>query len=583
MESERDIHFDDIFKHIGQCNQYFFFSYIIVSLCVMSNAWNSLAVVFLFPETDFWCQVDQLDERCLDLNLTEVECILLKNDYRPTDQSSTTLNEGHCNQYNFTDYNFSINASLRNVSIHSCNSGYEYDTTQYKTSVTQEFDLVCEDAYLVPLVISLDYIGALVGSLIFGNFSDSMWTTPFLTKVYALYRLDRQNNTRGGGLMFLVTEKYRSRRLFEYDIPGNELLWIELKASNTKTCIIGLYYRPPNSKCCELVGPSRRSLAGTFISVQWSIGYMVASLYAYLIRNWRFLILAMAITDIIIWIMIFFFVPESPRWLHSVNEVDNAEKILKKACKFSEDPQANFDVCKQFCRQNGEDPTPENIKTQQWSSTFKFVNILRLKNIRKRFLMIAFIWFVSTLVYFGISLSVVNLGANEYAANALAGFVEIPAVFLAWISIERWGRRIILSATMILAGVACATTSFISNHMWVATLGMVGKFWITASYTLIYIVAAEIYPTPIRNTAIGVSSMIGSIGAIIAPQILFAGVIFEQLPYLIFGGLAIAAGLVMLLLPETRGLNLPQTLKEGENLGMNISRQTDETYQDEIE
>ncbi|XP_033113621.1 organic cation transporter protein-like [Anneissia japonica] len=541
MESERDIqHFDDIYKHIGQCNQYFFFSYIIVSLCVMSNAWNSLAVVFLFPETDFWCQVDQLDEQCLDLNLTEVECILLKNDYRPTDQSSTTLNEGHCSQYNFTNYNFNINEPLRNVSIHSCNSGYEYDTTQYKTSVTQEFDLVCEDAYLVPLVISLEYIGALVGSLIFGNFSDRYGRKKILLVCMLLYTLLN--------IIILSSQWY--------------LMFITFRAiagafsmgAYMSTFVIG----------CELVGPSRRSLAGTFISVQWSIGYMVASLYAYLIRYWRLLMLAMAIMDIFIWIMIFLLVPESPRWLHSVNKVNSTDRILKKACKFSKDPQANFDACQQFCRQKGDDFTPE---TQQSPSNFKTVDILRLKNIRTRFLMIAFIWFVNSLVYFGISLSVVSLGANEYAANALAGFVEIPAVFIAWISIECWGRRIVLSATMILAGVACATTSFISNDVWVATLGMVGKFGITASFTLIYIVTAEIYPTSIRNTAIGLSSMIGKIGAIIAPQILFARVIFEQLPYLIFGGLAIAAGLLALLLPETRGLNLPQTLKEGENLG----------------
>ncbi|XP_033124966.1 organic cation transporter protein-like [Anneissia japonica] len=560
MEPERNIqHFDDIFQHIGPCNQRFFLSYIIVSLCVISAGLNYLSIVFLFPETDFWCQVDELDKRCFDLNLTEVECVGLKHDYRPTDQSSTTLIEGHCSQYNLTDYEFSSNTtSLKIVSVHRCNNGYEYDTTKYKTSVTQEFDLVCEDGYLVPLVISSTYIGTLFGALIFGNIADRFGRKRTIMLCMLMCTLLNIIVLSSQWYLMFITFKVISA-VFSMGV------------FNT-TFVMG----------CELVGPSRRSLAGTFISVQWSIGYMIASLYAYLIPYWRFLILAMVITDICICIMIFWLVPESPRWLHAVNEVETTEKILKQACKFTKDPQANLDVCKQFCRQNDEDPTPENIKTQG-SSNFKVVDILRLKNIRMRFLTIAFIWFVNDLVYFGISLSIVNLGANEYAANALAGFVEIPAVFLAWISIERWGRRIILSATLVLAGVACATTSFISNNMWVATLGMVGKFSITASYTIIYIVAAEIYPTPIRNTAIGLSSMIGSLGGIIAPQIIFIGVSLEQLPYLIFGGLAFAAGFVTLLLPETRGLNLPQTLKEGENLGDNTPRQADDMCQDELE
>ena len=61
---------------------------------------------------------------------------------------------------------------------------------------------------------------------------------------YVLYRLDRTGK-RGGGLLLLVNEKLHPTRLSQCEVPGCEIMWIELKASNRKTCVVGLFYRPP--------------------------------------------------------------------------------------------------------------------------------------------------------------------------------------------------------------------------------------------------------------------------------------------------------------------------------------------------
>lgn len=41
---------------------------------------------------------------------------------------------------------------------------------------------------------------------------------------------------------------------------------------------------------------------------------------------------------------------------------------------------------------------------------------------------------------------------------------------------------------------------------------------------------------------------------------------FDILPYLTFGGMALAAAILILLLPETRNKKLPDTLYEAENI-----------------
>ena len=61
--------------------------------------------------------------------------------------------------------------------------------------------------------------------------------------------------------------------------------------------------------------------------------------------------------------------------------------------------------------------------------------------------------------------------------------------------------------------------------------------------------------------------MSSRVGGILAPMILLIGDYWEPLPYMVFGTLAILAGLTSLLLPETKGQQLPETLEEGENFG----------------
>ncbi len=65
----------------------------------------------------------------------------------------------------------------------------------------------------------------------------------------------------------------------------------------------------------------------------------------------------------------------------------------------------------------------------------------------------------------------------------------------------------------------------------------------------------------------GVSSMSARVGGIIAPLILILGDYWQPLPLLIFGTSSISAGLLVLILPETKGKALPETLEEGELFG----------------
>ena len=66
----------------------------------------------------------------------------------------------------------------------------------------------------------------------------------------------------------------------------------------------------------------------------------------------------------------------------------------------------------------------------------------------------------------------------------------------------------------------------------------------------------------------GLSTMALGLGSILAPLIFVLAEYWEPLPMVLFGVTGIFAGFPTLLLPETMGRNLPETMEEGEEFGM---------------
>ncbi|XP_028515060.1 solute carrier family 22 member 16-like [Exaiptasia diaphana] len=95
-----------------------------------------------------------------------------------------------------------------------------------------------------------------------------------------------------------------------------------------------------------------------------------------------------------------------------------------------------------------------------------------------------------------------------------------------------------------------------------------------AEFTLIYLFTTELFPTVIRNISLGMGSTTARIGAIVAPFF----VMMAQLPNIslivplcLFGGLAMAAALLSLMLPETLFKNMEQTVEEAEKVELDYN------------
>ncbi|KFP34799.1 Solute carrier family 22 member 13, partial [Chlamydotis macqueenii] len=87
-------------------------------------------------------------------------------------------------------------------------------------------------------------------------------------------------------------------------------------------------------------------------------------------------------------------------------------------------------------------------------------------------------------------------------------------------------------------------------------LAIIGKFTASASFSTSYVYSAELFPTVVRQTGVGLCSMSGRVAGILAPLIRLLDQYHQTIPMAIFGSAPVVGSLLCVLLPETRSTDL---------------------------
>jgi len=185
---------------------------------------------------------------------------------------------------------------------------------------------------------------------------------------------------------------------------------------------------------------------------------------------------------------------------------------------------------------------------------------------------------VGCLCYYGHSQNTGNLSDNVLKSFFMGSLVEIPA-WLAPVLIERLGRKLPLFLSYVAAGVAgilyCATYGALAPSLELS-LALFGRMTMTAAYFITLQYVPEIFPTAVRGQGIALAETMGGAAIFVSPLIVHLDEVVPSLPLLIFGVLGLGAALVSLLLPETKGKALPDTLCQAE--AMARANQTQRTW-----
>ncbi|KAK7925216.1 hypothetical protein WMY93_007526 [Mugilogobius chulae] len=168
---------------------------------------------------------------------------------------------------------------------------------------------------------------------------------------------------------------------------------------------------------------------------------------------------------------------------------------------------------------------------------YNIITIFQNCNLFFTTLLCSCLWIIITLSYYALILNTSNLHGDPYINCFLSALTEVPAYIIALLMLRFTSRRFCQPTTLFIGGVMILFVHLIpygrrtSSHR--SRPGDVGKFGITAAFCIIYAVSAELFPTVIRNTAMGCCSMAARVGTIISPFIIYLGRFYKALPYIL--------------------------------------------------
>ena len=116
-------------------------------------------------------------------------------------------------------------------------------------------------------------------------------------------------------------------------------------------------------------------------------------------------------------------------------------------------------------------------------------------------------------------MSMGDLGSDIFLSFALSCAIEIPAYIAAIWFMDHVGRRPFFVYALFLTGVPCVIAGFMGAGIAKTCVALVGKFGASCCMSIMYLFTAELYPTEIRNTGVGLCVMFSRLGGIAAPQV----------------------------------------------------------------
>uniref|UniRef100_A0A6J0TRT0 Solute carrier family 22 member 15-like isoform X1 n=2 Tax=Pogona vitticeps TaxID=103695 RepID=A0A6J0TRT0_9SAUR len=400
------------------------------------------------------------------------------------------------------------------------------------TSIATEWYLIRHEAYKVSLASSLYFGGLLLGNIMFGPLSDKLGRKPvYLT-----------------GLLFDVIFGYVSAFAPNYEIFAMSRFFVGIMNGGMSLVSFVLTQ--------EYVGKSFWALTGSLTNLTFAVGIAVYALLGYYIREWRFLAFV-SNSPGLFFFLLSFMLPESPRWLYSQGKTAEAECVLQYIAVGNK--KERLAVKLKQCR----------AAVKKDDSASGVLNLVKHPILRWRTVILMYIWYVCSLVYYGLTLNAGELGGNLYLNVALSGLVEVPAFPLCMFFIEKsWsGRCKSTAAFLIFAGVACVFTMCLPENVGgfffsPRVLALYGKLTVSAAFNIIYIYTSELYPTVVRNAGLGVCSMTCRFGGILAPFVPSLKTLGPSVPFVVFGISGLSAGFLTLLLPETLNKPIAETIED---------------------
>ncbi|XP_068094370.1 solute carrier family 22 member 13-like [Hyperolius riggenbachi] len=515
------VEFGEILKNIGEFGR--FQKLLTFMLCFLGfiNAFNMFSQVFTGISVPHHCNTSWILKK--NPNLTEEHQLNL------TIPRNTQGFYERCLMYTPVDWDIESIERYGLNDTQECQDGWVYDTSQQKSTLVTEFDLVCHRKEQTDISHAVYMAGLLVGAITFGPLGDWIGRRPIILISLLM------NMSFGVGAAFASHIYVYMALRFLVGASASGVI-------NNRLVLVA-----------EWVGSSQRPYATISSHVSFAFGQIVLAGIGYGIRNWR-IVQIVCSAPIGLLFVYYWVLPESARWLLTKGKNEKATELLQKAARMNK---------KEFS---------EKLLTQLQEAKNKksgnMIDLFRVPALRKATFVMSTLWCVNSLVYYGLSLNVGSFGLDIYFTQLIFGLVEVPARLSSMFVVQFLGRKPSQSLYLLVGGTVCLVITAIPKSLPVVTtvLAVIGKFAIAGSFSICHMYTTELFPTVIRQNGLGICTMTARIAGIIAPLISLLVKYHPAIPMAIYGSGPIIGGLLCFLLPETRNRDLQDHTQEANGL-----------------
>ncbi|XP_050674824.1 organic cation transporter protein-like [Leptidea sinapis] len=407
-----------------------------------------------------------------------------------------------------------------------------YDTSIMR-SVSSDWNLICDRRQLASVAQSMLQVGILVGSLFYGFLSD---------------RYGRKIAT----LLSLVTEV-----IFVAMSAAATELWMFVACRFLIGTGVG-----GTMLCCyviiiELSGKSFRPYLTGLIEIAYIVGYISMPGIAYLLNDWRNMQLASSI-PFAFTIFYYWLIPESPRWLITMGKKKEAVQLLTYISTKNNMPVDNIESMV--------DKAYEESQKERKHHYGSYLDLFRTPKLRTYTMITAFVWLCCSHSFFGINQYIGLLQGNIYINVVLSAATLIPAMIYVIFASLYMRRKAAIIASFVVTAASLLFFLVVPKSMEsiTLTLAIIGQTGAYTAFVQIYLFSCEIFPTIIRNSAMGFGSVFARFGGFIAPFVVNVGI--EWVSISVFAIIALVAACLCFFLPETKDIVLLNTINQTEKL-----------------
>ncbi|XP_023237742.1 organic cation transporter protein-like [Centruroides sculpturatus] len=508
--------FQDFTDLIGTFGRWQKILFGIFAWSIIVSAMNFLNWPFLAYKVDYWCA---RTPKYMNVSVEE-----WKNISAPLEIRNGRTTHSRCEVYDTDDEKYG-----KNFSKIPCRS-WEYDHSQYKNSVIEKWNLVCESSWLSSLSGSSFFVGFLVSAIVSGQISDRYGRRPVITWSLVLHITF--------GILCSFSPYYWMFTVSRFFL-----------SAGITACNLTFYVY-----VMEVVGPSYREKVIVSQCLFFSVGMFLLSGVSWFLKNWTYIQLCCTLPSIIILLFISY-IPESPRWLLTHGRLRKAENVIRNIMeKNKRHPEHLTEIIEELYWK---------IRTNDQKKKMNFLHLIKNKELRKITFLMYILWLVIMFDGYALALNADITGGNIFLLFALFASLQCCVSGVLNIILPRFGRKRILMFGYFSTGITSLLITAVPDDLiWLRIVFTVlSRCCMVLAINTIYGFTSELYPTVVRNVGIGSCSTIARIGAIAAPFMKdLSEKIYWSIPFIIIGILTLTSGLCIVPLPETKSIRLNDTV-----------------------